>query len=235
MVWLFAEDGLRLRWRGRFCCFVNFWMSAFGVSAFGVQVSRYFIRCIALYKFVLVCLKCSENGIKTRCGLAFLQKHRFWECFCEILFEPKYCCHKRINILGEFWSMKLIRLYYKFKSFWSGYTLAYIVVENDKLRFETAKGFHHPSDKLYLLCASEKKWYSSYKKGCYKGKSDLWLKIFEQTHIETWHNMINKGIVDGSSATIEYQFDGQQEFQEIRCVNCYPEKFDLLMELIQSA
>ena len=63
----------------------------------------------------------------------------------------------------------------------------------------------------------------------------MWLKIFEQTHIETWHNMINKGIVDGSSATIEYQFDGQQEFQEIRCVNCYPEKFDLLMELIQSA
>ena len=130
--------------------------------------------------------------------------------------------------------MGLRYLYYTFGGFWSGYTHVYIVVEGDKLRFEKFIGHSLGTQKLYHLSDNEKKRSSRfYNKGYYRGDTALWLKLFEQVKIDEWGDYIQKSIVDGTSATVEWQINEQSDVRCSRCVNCYPETFDLLMKLIE--
>ena len=131
--------------------------------------------------------------------------------------------------------MGLRYLYYTFGGFWAGYTHVYIVVEGDKLRFEKLIEHSLGSQKLYHLSDNEKKRSQCrfYNKGYYRGDTALWLKLFEQIKIDEWGDYIRKGIVDGTCATVEWQMNEQSDVRCSRCVNCYPESFDLLMELIE--
>ena len=131
--------------------------------------------------------------------------------------------------------MGLRYLYYTFGGFWAGYTHVYIVVEGDKLRFEKLIGHSLDSQKLYHLSDNEKKRSQCRfcNKGYYRGDTALWLKLLEQIKIDEWGDDIRKGNVDGTYATVEWQMNEQSDVRCSRCVNCYHESFDLLMELIE--